>query len=90
MTVTTGATTTLQGTFTQRGSLRVTGNPPIASTVSVDGVPRDAFGLWTDLPAGGHTVCFGFADGLVAPPCQAATLTAGSLTTITEVYAPVT
>jgi WD40-like Beta Propeller Repeat len=84
--VTAGNTTTVDGTFTQRGTLRVTTNPAVAGTISVDGIPRDDWGVWTDLPTGSHQVCFGAVQGFTAPPCQNITLTAGQQTTVTGTY----
>jgi hypothetical protein len=84
--VTTGNTTTVDGTFTQRGTLRVTTSPAVAGTISVDGIPRDDWGVWTDLPTGGHQVCFGAVEGYDPPPCQQVTLTAGQQTTVTGNY----
>src|SRR5439155_356416 len=63
VTVTAGQTTTVTGTFTQRGSLRVITNPAVPGTISVDGIPRDDWGMWTDLPTGNHQVCFGAVPG---------------------------
>jgi hypothetical protein len=84
--VTTGNTTTVDGTFTQRGTLRVTTSPAVAGTISVDGIPRNDWGVWTDLPTGGHQVCFGAVEGYTAPPCQNITLTAGQQTTVNGTY----
>jgi hypothetical protein len=87
VTVNSGAITTVQGNFVQRGSLRVITNPALPGTISVDGVPRDDYGMWTDLPTGAHQVCFGPVAGFNPPACQTANLTAGNLTTITGNYA---
>ncbi len=86
VTITAGATAVVTGTFSQRGSLRVLTSPAGAGTVSVDGTPRNDWGIWTDLPAGPHEVCFGDVGALTTPPCQTATVTAGSLTTVTGTY----
>ncbi len=84
--VVSGLTTTVQGNFVQRGSLRVITSPAVPGTISVDGIPRDDWGMWTDLPTGSHEVCFGPVAGFNAPACQSANLTAGNLTTITGTY----
>jgi probable HAF family extracellular repeat protein len=86
VTVTAGATTTIEGSFTQRGSLRVTTSPAVPAAISVDGTPRDDWGLWTDLPAGSHQVCFGPTANFTPPACQTVSLTAGNLTQLTGVY----
>ena len=86
VTITAGQTTTVNANFTQRGSLRVITNPAVDGTISVDGVPRNNWGMWTDIPTGNHQVCFGPVQGLTPPACQNANVTAGQLTTITGVY----
>jgi hypothetical protein len=80
VTVTNGATTTVVGNFTARGSLRVINNPAVASAVSVDGNPTNEYGMWTDIPVGAHTVCWGAVAGWNPPACQNITLTTSGLT----------
>ena len=63
-------------------------SPAVPSTVLVDGIPRDDWGMWTDLPAGSYQVCFGGVVGITTPPCQTANVSAGSLTTITGNFGP--
>jgi hypothetical protein len=84
--VTTGATTTVTGTFTQRGSLRVVTSPMVRSQIRVDGNPTDDWGMWTDIPTGSHTVCFGAVAGFNPPGCQTVTVNAGALTTVTGTF----
>ena len=86
VTLTAGATTSVTGTYTQRGFLRVQTSPPVAATISVDGVAGDDWGLYTDLPTGSHQVCFGAVADFTAPSCQNVTVTAGSTLTITGAY----
>ena len=86
VTVTAGQTTTVSGTFTPRGSLRVVTSPAVAATISVDGIARNDWGMWTDVPTGQHEVCFGIAPGFTTPACQTVTVTAGQLTTVTGSY----
>ena len=86
VTVTAGTTTTVTGTFASRGFLRVTTSPAVASAIAVDGVPRNNWGLWTDFPAGSHTVCFGAVAGFTPPSCQTVDVTAGATTEITGTY----
>lgn len=86
VTVTVGATTTVAGTFTARGSLRVTTSPAVAGQISVDGIPRNNWGMWTDLPTGAHQVCFGPLAGYTPPTCQSITVNAGALTNVTGTY----
>jgi hypothetical protein len=81
-----GGTATVTGTFIQRGTLRVTTSPAVASTISVDGVPRNDWGIWTDLDTGSHQVCFGAVVGYTAPACQNVTVNAGATTTATGTF----
>jgi hypothetical protein len=87
VTVTAGNTTTVTGTFLQRGTLRVTTFPPAAGTISVDGIPRDDWGVWTDVPTGSHMVCFGSAAGFSSKPaCQTVSVNPGAETDVTGTY----
>jgi len=87
VTVTAGNTTTVAATFIQRGELHVFTSPPVAGTVSVDGIPRDDWGMFTDIPTGSHMVCFGAATGFAnTPACQTVTINAGAQTNVTGTY----
>ena len=86
VTISSGQITTVNANFTQRGSLRVITSPAVPGTIFVDGLPRDNWGMWTDIPTGPHQVCFGAVQGLTAPACQNANVTAGQLTTVTGTY----
>jgi hypothetical protein len=82
-----GLTTPVLGSFAQRGELRVITSPAVPGTVSVDGVARDSWGIWTDLPAGLHTVCFGAVTGHAnTPACQTISVNPGVETDVTGVY----
>lgn len=84
--VTSGATTSAVGNFTQRGYLHVSTSPAVPGTITVDGFARDDWGLFTDLPAGAHQVCFGYVNNHNIPACQNVTLTAGTTTSVTATY----
>jgi hypothetical protein len=86
VTVTAGETAETEGLFVQRGYLHVTTSPAVASTILVDGLARNDWGMWTDLPAGSYQVCFGEVPGYVAPACDAGVLTAGGSLTITGTF----
>ena len=86
VTVNSGSTTTVTGTFTQRGWLRVSTSPAVASQLTVDGHPMNDWGMWTDIPTGAHTVCFGAVANFNPPPCQSVTVAAGATTTITGMF----
>jgi hypothetical protein len=61
-------------------------SPAAPGTISVDGLPRNDWGMWTDIPTGSHQVCFGPVQGFTTPPCQNATVNGGQLTTVTGNY----
>jgi hypothetical protein len=86
VTVNSGATTTVTGTFVQRGFLKVMTSPALPSTISVDGIPRDDWGLYTDMATGSHQVCFGNVVNFTPPACQTAVVTAGGTTNITGTF----
>ena len=86
VTVDGGAATAVTGTFTPRGYLKVTTSPAVASQISVDGVPRNDWGVWTDLPVGSHQVCFGAVAGYTPPPCETVQLAAGTTTNVTGTF----
>lgn len=83
-----GATTVVTGTFVPRGYLQVTTSPAVASQIRVDGVPRDNWGIYTDLPVGAHEVCFGAVAGYTPPTCQTVSVTAGTTTAVTGTFTP--
>jgi hypothetical protein len=58
----------------------------VDGVVSVDGIARDDYGMFTDVPAGGHTVCWGAVSGRTAPACQNVGVTAGSTTLVSGTY----
>jgi hypothetical protein len=70
----------------QRGSLRVITSPPVPAAISIDGTPRDNWGMWADLPTGSHRVCFGSTADYITPPCQTVVITGGNLTRVTGKY----
>ena len=80
VTVTAGQTTTVTGTFAQRGFLHVTTNPAVDAEISVippggtNPIPMDDYGAWTDVPTGSYSVCFGAVAGFTPPACQPATV----------------
>ena len=87
VTITTGVTTVVTGAFTQRGFTHVSTSPAVAGTVLMDGITRDDWGMFTDVPTGSHTVCFGSTPTFAsAPACQSVTITAGALTNLTGTY----
>jgi hypothetical protein len=89
VTVTAGSTTVLNGAFAQDGFLRVQLSPAGADgTISLNGTPRDDFGVWDFLPPATYQVCFGAARGYtITPPCQSATVTGNGIETdVTGTY----
>jgi hypothetical protein len=84
--VSSSATTTVTGTFVQRGFLHVFTSPALPSTISIDGIPRDDWGVFTDLATGSHQVCFGLVKDFTPPTCQTAVVTSGATTNITGTF----
>jgi len=82
-----GETTTFVGHYQPKGYLRVITDPAVPGTVSIDGVPSDAYGVWLAIAPGPHDVCFGDVPGYVAPPCQdGVVVNASATTTVTGSY----
>ena len=79
-------TATVEGLFHRQGFLRVITDPPVAATVSVGGIPRNDWGVWTALSPGPTEVCFGPVKGFVTPICQKATVAPGGTTVVTGKY----
>ncbi len=80
-----GITTTVNGNFAARGWLQVNTAPAEPSTISLNGVPRNAWGMWTHLEPGAYEVCFTETMSHNPPACEQLTVTAGQLTTHTGV-----
>ncbi len=69
---------------TGKGLLRVTTDPPVPSTISIDGAPADDWGLdWVKVAPGTHTVCFSDVPGHRTPGCSTVNVSVGSTTTVT-------
>ena len=85
--ITPGQTTTVRGTFVPFGSIRVTTDPPVPSTIFLDGVPNDNWGLWRFIPPGAYTVSFGAVSGFATPAPRAVTVSASQPTSSTGVFA---
>jgi hypothetical protein len=88
-TITAGQTTTIDKAWVHCGSLRVITSPAVPSTIYVNGIPRNDWGLWADVPAGTYTVTFGDVAGYVTPVGQTVTLTAGGYQEVTGVFTPI-
>ncbi len=81
-----GKVTEITGTYRQHGSLRVQTDPAVPSTIFVNGIPRDDWGLWVDLPPGTYVVSFGPVQGFRVPKAQTVTVVAGQLTSIVGTF----
>lgn len=79
-------TTSLVGEFGVAGTLRVTTDPASDVPISVDGVPRNQWGLFTSIAPGTYTVCAGFIS---SDACDTAVVTSGATTQI-ELRPPTT
>jgi uncharacterized membrane protein len=80
-------TTAVTGTYTANGYLRVITSPAVASTITVDGVARNDWGLWAEVPPGTYRVCFGNVAGLLVPACRDVVVAAGATATTTGTFA---
>jgi hypothetical protein len=81
-----GVTTNVQGTYTPKGYLRVLTEPAVASTITVDGVARNDWGLWTEIDPGTHNVCFGAVEDFNVPACRDVVVTAGNTAATTGTF----
>jgi len=82
-----GMTTSYDAVFELAGTLRVMTNPPVPSTVYIDGIARNDWGLWVDVPAGTYVVSFGDVPGLITPAPQTVTVVASGYTEVTGIFA---
>lgn len=76
------------GVYAAHGFLRVITDPAVAGTIFVDDIPRNDWGMWTDLPPGTYTVSFGSVAGYDSPAPREVTVVAGQTTTTTGAYVP--
>jgi uncharacterized delta-60 repeat protein len=86
VTVSEDTTTTVNGSFLERGWLQVTTSPAVPATIYVDGAPMDDWGVWTDVDPGSYEVCFGAVAGYAAPECQVVDVVAGTNTPVEGVF----
>ena len=86
--VTAGGTTEVTAVFQVHGFLRVQTDPSVPSTISVDGIPRNDWGMWQSMTPGTYAVSFGDVPDFVAPPAQTAIVRAGELSTIFGRFEP--
>jgi hypothetical protein len=57
-------------------------NPPVGSTIYVNNVPMDDWGVWVALAPGDYVVSFGDVSGYTTPTPQSVTVTAGKTPTV--------
>lgn len=81
-------TTSLTASFVRLGMLRVVSEPAVKTTISVDGVPRDDYGLWLYATPGQHTVSFGPVEGYDSPPDVQAKVKGGEIVEVSGVFTP--
>ena len=74
VTIVANQTSTITADFEPLTQLRVTIDPPVPMTVTVDGVPRNRWGMWTGLEPGTYEVCLEQTIGWNPPPCEQVTL----------------
>ncbi|HMS89743.1 MAG TPA: hypothetical protein PKE56_14925, partial [Acidimicrobiales bacterium] len=81
-----GEVAEVQGAYSQQGYLRVMTSPPLPSTVFVDGIERNDWGLWAEVDPGPHEVCFGAVAGFEPPACRIVEVDAGTTATTTGTF----
>lgn len=72
-----GVTKEAVGNYAIWANLRVTTNPPVPSTIYVNDVPSNDWGIWRAVPAGTYTVRWGAVAGWNPPASQTFTLAPG-------------
>jgi len=78
-----GVTTTVEGVFSVHGWLRILTDPAVPSTIYVNGVPRNDWGMWQSMLPGTYLVAFGAVPGYPTPEAQIAVVTAGQTSVVT-------
>ena len=73
-----GATTSVVGSYERYGAIRAETIPPEGSTITINGIPRDAWSMWVDMPPGTYEVCFEEWGGF-SPGCQTTVLGPGGV-----------
>lgn len=82
-------TTAIEGVFDRLGLLKVEVTPAgVPSTIFVDGLPREEYGLFAFFEPGIHKVCWGDVDRFAAPGCANVTVQAGNQTTVSGAFTP--
>ena len=81
-------TTVYEGTFVERGWIRATSDPPVPTTIAVDGFARNDWGAWVDVEPGTHEVCWGDVEGFGAPACQDVEVIAGQTVDAVGTFTP--
>jgi glucose/arabinose dehydrogenase len=71
------------------GYLRVTTDPPVPSTIVVDGEPRDTWGLaWLTIAAGQHEVCWTDVQSYSTPACEYVNVDEATTTEVVGEFEP--
>ena len=86
VTIVEGAHRRVAWTYSTYGYLRVVTEPAVPATISVDGIPRDDWGLWMAVPPGEHVVSFGTVDGHRPPADASVVVNLAETTTVTGLY----
>jgi hypothetical protein len=84
--LTQGNTSTVTGNYTQNGYLRVQTSPAVPSTITVNGVARNDWGLWAEVVPGTYNVCFGAVQGFNVPSCRDVLVAGGATATTTGTF----
>lgn len=76
------------GSYALLATLRVITAPAVPSTIYVNGLPRNDWGLWTNVPAGVYNISYGPVADFRAPPTQQVTLATGAQTEVVGTFNP--
>ena len=81
-----GSVATVEGRYRSMGWLRVTTDPAVPGTISIDGVPRDDWGVWMAMSPGTYVVSFGPVKDYRPPEARTVTVVAETLTAVVGTY----
>jgi N-acetylneuraminic acid mutarotase len=85
-TVLAGEIAEVVGTYERWGSLRVTTDPALPATISIDGVPANDWGVWRSVRPGTYTVSFGLVEGFRTPGAETVSVDPGELVRVVGRY----
>jgi len=76
------------GVYVERGELRIQTDPAVPTTIYLNGIARNAWGLWVDLDPGTYVATFSPVEGYITPDPITFVIAAGSSTYQVVVFEP--